>query len=358
MSHRFMYQNLLSSLVTITPLSTAQGVVGAAVPRVANGSGGVIFTGPYTADGMKTYIVEIDAAGDIPAATFKWRNSDTPAGTWEASGVATAPTDITLSNGVKVRFTAGTGTDFSLGDRWEATAVNRFGKRFLYGLDPNDAFRSGALSDPWTMVFDLLTAQEAKALFIHLHNVSPGATVRIQGHTSDAWGAPSLNETVTWRAGTMVHYIAAASKTYRYWRLVVEGDAANPDGYIGIGELYLGGYFEPAEDFEFGSSPDGEVAAERAQETESGSPRSVLLNRLRAAGLEYVHLSDADLASFRSMFQAVKDKDNERSLPLFVHLDVDDAASLALYQLGADFRPRKDGPDDNALSLSILERAA
>ena len=167
-----------------------------------------------------------------------------------------------------------------------------------------------------------------------------------------------LDETIPWRAGTTHRYLATSPRSYRYWRLRIGGDSGNPDGYIGIGELYLGGYFEPAEDFEFGSSPDGEVAAERAQETESGSPRSVLLNRLRAAGLEYVHLSDADLASFRSMFQAVKDKDNERSLPLFVHLDVDDAASLALYQLGADFRPRKDGPDDNALSLGILERAA
>lgn len=358
MSHRFMYQNRLSSSAVISPLSSAQGVVGGAVPRVANGSGGVIFTGPYTGEGQNIYTVEIDGAGDVAAATFKWRNSDTPAGTWEASGVLTALTDLALSNGVKVRFTTGTGTDFPKGDRWEATASNRFGKRFLYDLDPNQRFRSGAPADPWTLVLDLLTAQEVKAAVLHLHNVSAGATVKIQGHTADAWGAPSLDETITWRAGTMFHYVQAASKTYRFWRIVVSGDAANPDGWIGIGELYLGGYFEPAEDFDFGSSPDGEVAAERERETESGSPRPVLLNRLRAAGLEYVHLTDADTASFRAMFQAVKDKTNERSLPLFVHLDVDDAASLALYQLGADFRPRKDGPDDNALEIGLLERAA
>src|SRR3990167_8857229 len=149
MSHRFMYQNLLSSLAAITPLSTAQGVVGGAVPMVANGSGRVIFTGPYTGDGQLIYTVEIDLAGDAGTATFKWRTTDNLPGVWQASGVLTALTDTALSNGVKARFTAGTGTDFSLGDRWQATAVNRFGKMFLYGLDPHDAFRSGALSDPW-----------------------------------------------------------------------------------------------------------------------------------------------------------------------------------------------------------------
>lgn len=359
MSHRFLYQNRLSSSTIITPLSAAQGVVGGAVPMVANGSGQVIFTGPFTGDGQLIYAIEIDGAGDVAAATFKWRNSDTPAGTWEASGVLTSASDVALSNGVKARFAAGAGTDFSLGDRWQATAVNPFGKRFLHGLDPNQRFRSGAPADPYTIVFDLGSAQEVKAAVLHLHNVSSGATVKIQGHTADAWGAPSLDETITWRAGTMFRYLTSAAKTYRYWRLKVEGDAANPDGWIGIGELYLGGWFEPGEDFSFGSSPDGEEAVERRQETESGVPRDVLLNRLRAAALEYEHLSDADLASFRSMFQAVKDKDNERNLPLFAHLDVDDGgASLTLYRIGGSFLPRKDGPDDNALSLSILERAA
>lgn len=564
MSHRFMYQNRLSSSVTITPRSMAQGVVGGAVPRVANGSGGVIFTGPYTGDGQRVYTVEIDLAGEVGVATFKWRTTDTAAGSWEASGVLTSLTDVTLSAGVKARFTAGAGTDFPLGDRWEATASNRFGKRFLYDLDPNQRFRTGTPGDPETIAFGLLTAQEVKAAVLHLHNISSGATVKLQGGpvapqagvTTDGTGwidvpvagfgtlvgagndwafgftiktpsdltgtqrvctdhsaggasqvievnmGPTLgvivnneisqsfavsastvyrvlisflasdkkfrlykdgalqatsgamaatigagsdfafmraggfngqylksgailgnviiygeyldatealaefngtftagaalkgkwlmdegsgaavadtsglgnngtltggaswsdalamvDETIAWRAGTMFRYLATASKTWRHWRLRIGGDSANPDGRIEIGELYLGDYFEPGEDFSWNSVPGGEEAVERRQETESGTPRDVLLNRLRSARLGYEHLAAADVASFRAMFQAVKDAANGRNLPLFAHLDVDDGGeSLKLYRLGASLAPVVEGPDDHALEIELLER--
>ncbi|MBI2178109.1 MAG: hypothetical protein HYU38_07220 [Candidatus Tectomicrobia bacterium] len=184
MSHRFMYQNRLSPAATITPLSMAKGVVGGAVPRVANGSGGVIFTGPYTGDGQRVYTVEIDLAGDVGAATFKWRTTDTAPGAWEASGVLTALTDTALSDGVKARFTAGAGTDFSKGDRWEATASNLFGKRFLHDLDPNQRFRTGTPSDPESVEFALPAAQEVKAAILHPHNIPSGATTKVQGNSA------------------------------------------------------------------------------------------------------------------------------------------------------------------------------
>ncbi|MBI3024191.1 MAG: hypothetical protein HYY66_00675, partial [Candidatus Tectomicrobia bacterium] len=233
MSHRFMYQNRLSSLAAITPRSMARGVVGGAVPRVANGSGGVIFTGPYTGDGQRVYTVEIDLAGDVGAATFKWRTTDTAAGAWEASGVLTALTDIALSDGVKARFTAGAGPDFPLGDRWEATASNRFGKRFLYDLDPNQRFRTGTPSDPEFIEFALPAAQEVKAAILHLHNVSPGAVTKIQGASGYMVSLDGVDDylAVPGIAG-LGTYVGGAAFSVEGWAVL---DSGNP------GDLYLFG---------------------------------------------------------------------------------------------------------------------
>lgn len=64
------------------------------------------------------YRVEIDGAGALETATFRW--SDDGGGTWDASGVLTDPGVITLQNGVQIFFSAGT---FVVGDRWDWTAI-------------------------------------------------------------------------------------------------------------------------------------------------------------------------------------------------------------------------------------------
>ncbi|OGL68821.1 MAG: hypothetical protein A3J27_12150 [Candidatus Tectomicrobia bacterium RIFCSPLOWO2_12_FULL_69_37] len=164
-----------------------------------------------------------------------------------------------------------------------------------------------------------------------------------------------LDETITWRAGMMSRYLSTAPRSHRYWRLLIEGDGANPAGYVEIAELYLGGYFEPAYGFAW-RNVVAEEALERGQETENGSVRSVLLNRGRRAVLPYAHVSAGQKGLFLSMFQAVKDKGAERNKPLFAHLDVNDAGSLFLATLAGTFSPAEEGPDDYAFELELQER--
>ena len=78
-----------------------------------------------------TAVVEIDAS------TFRWKTSDTAAGTWEATGVETASTPTDLSNGAQVLFTGGNGADFVLNDKWQfrAIATNGIGRLTLNDRD-------------------------------------------------------------------------------------------------------------------------------------------------------------------------------------------------------------------------------
>ena len=69
------------------------------------------------------------------------------------------------------------------------------------------------------------------------HNLTVGATIKVQAHPTNAWGAPDLDEAFTWGSGPMMAFFASTAK--RFWRFYFD-DAANPDTYIQIGRLGLG----------------------------------------------------------------------------------------------------------------------
>lgn len=73
------------------------------------------------------------------------------------------------------------------------------------------------------------------------HNLTSGTTVKIQGNATDSWGSPTVDETITWRSGTMVHFFTGSA--LRFWRFHF-ADASNPDEYIEIGRLFLGTYLQ------------------------------------------------------------------------------------------------------------------
>jgi hypothetical protein len=79
---------------------------------------------PSASLALTNYKVEIDGAGDVGAATFKW--SDDDGITWEATGVATNTSLINLNNGVQIKFTGAgkASNDFEVGDIWTFGAID------------------------------------------------------------------------------------------------------------------------------------------------------------------------------------------------------------------------------------------
>jgi len=73
------------------------------------------------------------------------------------------------------------------------------------------------------------------------HNLSADATIKIQGNDYDSWNGPPLDETMTWRADTIVTFITEAS--YPFWRFSIT-DPNVSDGYFEVGRFFLGTYLQ------------------------------------------------------------------------------------------------------------------
>lgn len=87
------------------------------------------------------------------------------------------------------------------------------------------------------IVIDLASAKEIDSIFIFNHNFTSSVSVSIQANSSDSWGSPPVDETITYASLDMV--LEITSETYRYWRLVVD-DSTRSANDIAIGEVVLG----------------------------------------------------------------------------------------------------------------------
>lgn len=80
----------------------------------------------------------------------------------------------------------------------------------------------------------------ANAAYIAGHNLTNGGTYAIEGNDTDAWGTPTVDTSITWRAGVMI--ASFGSDDLRYWRFNL-ADASNPDGVLKIGKFGIGTAF-------------------------------------------------------------------------------------------------------------------
>jgi len=101
-------------------------------------------------------------------------------------------------------------------------------------------------------VVDLGAATEITLVGLFTFNLTAAATVTLQGHSSDSWGAPTYTNTLpiaTDADGRVLERLVwFPAQTLRYWRLVV-ADAANPDGRLEIGRLVGGASWTPDRNF-------------------------------------------------------------------------------------------------------------
>jgi hypothetical protein len=93
-----------------------------------------------------------------------------------------------------------------------------------------------------TTTIKVSTAITASYFFILNHNLTSTATITLQGNDTDAWGAPSFSQSVTWHADKC--YLNFDEATYNFWRVVITDDDTGADGYIEIGLLWLGTYLQ------------------------------------------------------------------------------------------------------------------
>ena len=73
------------------------------------------------------------------------------------------------------------------------------------------------------------------------HNLSADATIKIQGNDFDSWTGPPVDETMAWRAETIVTFITSVS--YPFWRFLIT-DPNVSDGYFEVGRFVLAEYLQ------------------------------------------------------------------------------------------------------------------
>ena len=148
--------------------------------------------------------------------------------------------------------------------------------------------------------FDLETAKKVTMLAIFGHNLSSAAVVTIEGNDTDVWTTPAYSQVLTWNALCLVEFF---DKTYRWWRITIE-DGSNTDGYIEIGRICAGEYYEPTVNI---AENLGIIITDPStvEEADGGQGWSVEKLKFRTYTVKFMDISRAQQAEIRTMFNAV-----------------------------------------------------
>ena len=152
----------------------------------------------------------------------------------------------------------------------------------------------------WVKV-DLAAAQNVKTFVIKNHNFTAGATLKIQGNAADVWGAPAVDVTIPITTGTIIH-TWSSNQSYRWWRISI-ADGANPDTYVKIGRVYLGSFFEPADNYAYHTV--GFIDPSGVKHSTGGQYSANSKTHYKTISWGFKGISEADFASFETVFDEV-----------------------------------------------------
>ena len=190
----------------------------------------------------------------------------------------------------------------------------------------------------------------ATAAAIVSHNLTNGATIKIQGNATDSWGSPTLDETFTWDADLMVEFFNSAA--FRFWRFSF-ADAGNTESFLRVGRIFLGTYLqvdeEPMRDFS-----EEQLDSTRTLYSPTGQAYSDEGVLLRQYAVVFSFLSQTEKDNFQTMFADIKrakslilliDENLTAELPeLYCIIDSHSGyqnVSALVYSVGVTFREIK-----------------
>jgi hypothetical protein len=305
---RFLYSSMITTETMIAVSSLALGVVTTAL-KAGAGSATITPSGDYTGTVDLEYVIEIDAlgTGSVGSSTFKW--SDDGGATWDATGVTTLTTDITLNNGVKVKWTTGYGDDFVIGDKWYLKGINLHNAGKMLDFDRDSRYRSLDATGAKTITITF-ASQKPTALILYDHNLPVGSTITLTG----ADGA----KTVTWAADKILHYIAGADSASTTWVLTIT--AAGAPAYIEIGELFLGTYLELTRNYTEGFREEITFLQD-SNRTSYGIERSRFYAQQSVFGFDFSAMLKADVTNMKAVITSIASASTGIFKPLWINTD-------------------------------------
>lgn len=164
-----------------------------------------------------------------------------------------------------------------------------------------------------TINVDLGAAVEIDSMVLYDHNLSATATIILIGADP-----PLFSEAVVWNDKKIIHYLSVPT-TKRYWQLQIT-DAGNPDGYIEIGELYLGTYLELTKNYIEGYSKGIKLLYDQ-NTTKFGIVRNRFYNQQRHLAYSFGAIESADIASLEALLDAIAIRSTGELKPVFYNDD-------------------------------------
>lgn len=113
-------------------------------------------------------------------------------------------------------------------------------------------WRTDLATTEW-IKWDLGSAQDIDCVAILNHNLTASATITFELNSADSWTPPGFSESPTIATDsdgnviTRIGHMLASQQSYRWVRLTID-DPTNPDGYIQIGRVMFGAYYETTRD--------------------------------------------------------------------------------------------------------------
>jgi hypothetical protein len=226
----------------------------------------------------------------------------------------------------------------------------------LYDSNPAKAFKLNATSG--NIVFNFGTATNIDIFAIIHHNLDAGlGNVRIQGHTSDSWGAPTLNELITiptyelgsppWPVNPFID-LSGIANSFQYWRLVF-GTANSVN--IQLGQLWFG---ETKRELTHNVSWGYQEGVERRiieHETDYGVSAIYDLGAKIKTWSPEIKTSDAGMALVEQWW----DSCNGRSLPSLIVFDPDVNDARLVRFTEPSRLVQRDFVNDNTIRFGLRE---
>jgi len=160
---------------------------------------------------------------------------------------------------------------------------------------------------------------QANTFTISGHNFTASATLKIQANASDAWGSPTLDESITYGAETIVTFFTLTD--LRYWRFTM-ADAANPDTILKIGNVKLDEYLQITKGPARGLT---EKIIDTTQEFYSGGGQHYATqgSRYRTYDLSFKYWENDMRESIRTMLASV-----QKNTPVVIIIDEDNTDKM------------------------------
>lgn len=153
-------------------------------------------------------------------------------------------------------------------------------------------WKTGDTQAAENVVINLGSAQAVTSVILLDHDLlNTDSLIKLEGNSSDTWGAPPVSETLTWAAGIISKTFNSA--TYQYWRLSFTKASAGAQRMIG--RMFLGTYYSTTEGV--GNVKIKPVDLSQSQRSEGGQKWSDAQDCYRMYDIDFDAMSNSQLDS-------------------------------------------------------------